>query len=100
MRAVVLDLFVLFHYRFFCRCLYDRRYSKLPELKDLEESNKLDEVSILCGIFNFYIVCELFLTQWAKSPKKQSEGVRFLLIRHSNYNAVLSKILLLQTVFW
>jgi len=91
MRAVVLDLFVLFHYRFFCRCLYDRRYSKLPELKDLEESNKLDEVSILCGIFNFYIVCELFLTQWAKSPKKQSEGVR---------NAVLSKILLLQTVFW
>jgi len=34
----------------------------------------------------------LILTQWAKSPKRQSEGVHFLLIRYSKYNAVLSKI--------
>jgi len=34
----------------------------------------------------------LSMTQWAKSPKKQSEGVRFLLIRHSKYSAMLSKI--------
>jgi len=33
------------------------------------------------------------LSQWAKSPKKkQSEEVRFLLIRHSKYSAMLSKM--------
>jgi len=37
----------------------------------------------------------LFTTQWAKSPKRQSEGVHFLLIRHSKY----SQNTLLQTAF-
>jgi len=38
-------------------------------------------------------------SQWAKSSKKQSEGVRFC-IRHSIYSAILSKInTLLQTAF-
>jgi len=32
------------------------------------------------------------ISQWAKSPKKKSKGVRFLLIRHSKYSAVLSKM--------
>jgi len=31
-------------------------------------------------------------SQWAKSPKKRSEGERFLLIRHSKYSTMLSKI--------
>jgi len=31
-------------------------------------------------------------SQWAKSPKKLSEGVHFLLIRHSKDSAILSKI--------
>jgi len=31
-------------------------------------------------------------SQWEKSPKQQSEGVRFLIIiRHSKYSAMLSK---------
>jgi len=35
------------------------------------------------------------LSQCAKSPVKQSEGVRFMLIRHSNHSAILSKILII-----
>jgi len=30
--------------------------------------------------------------QWAKSPKKLSEGVRLLIIKRSKYSAMLSKI--------
>jgi len=32
------------------------------------------------------VVTEISLPQWAISPKKQFEGVRFLLIRHSKYS--------------
>jgi len=39
------------------------------------------------------------LTQWAKSAKKQSERVRFVLIRHSKYSAIVVKNTLLQTAF-
>jgi len=35
----------------------------------------------------------LFIPQWAKSSKRQSEGrSTFLLTRHSKYSAILSKI--------
>jgi len=40
--------------------------------------------------------------QWAKSPKKQSGRSAFLLIRHSNYSAILCHIVkntLLQNAF-
>jgi len=34
-----------------------------------------------------------YILQWAKSPKKkQSEGVLFLLIQHSKYGTILSKM--------
>jgi len=40
-----------------------------------------------------------FLPSGKKSPKKQSERVRFLLIRHSKYNAMFSKIYSYRPLF-
>jgi len=39
------------------------------------------------------------MTQWAKSPKEQSEGVRFLLIQQSKCSAILSKYTLTGCFF-
>jgi len=41
----------------------------------------------------------VYYTNRQESPKKKEEGVRFLLIRHSKYSAILSKNTLLQGAF-
>jgi len=48
-----------------------------------------------------HINCYISLTQWAKLPKKQCEGVLFLLILHSKYSAaILSKIHSYRLLLW
>jgi len=60
---------------------------------DLRNLAKRPMILTANGMYIYYdwVSNSIIIIQWAKSPKKkQSEGVRFFLIRHSKYSVILS----------